>query len=340
MKSTPFKILLIESEAEQQSYLKELLREAAYLVETVEKPDLAIKKVLNQEVDLVICKNTRNEYSGFEIFKILKKYLRNVGIPFFLILDSPGSEDIVLGLEMGIDNFIFNPINQHALFCKIENHLRKTEELNIFQTSHFFDHFKTSVVAMVFVDNNKVVKVNEAFRKLHNGCSSEVINQPFADVFNVTNSKNNELNFRRFQNGIINECQLSNVSCKINHDFSFDINFFRGKHLNSGVYFAELMPAFYTHAIAGAAAGNHHDTNGLNGANNAETDDLLRHQSVLTDREYQIFELSAQGLPIKLIAHQLNLSERTVEKHRANIMSKTNAKNMIEAIVKIRSNGD
>ncbi len=46
--------------------------------------------------------------------------------------------------------------------------------------------------------------------------------------------------------------------------------------------------------------------------------------------------MSANGLPIKIIANELGLSERTVEKHRANIMAKANAKNMIEAIICIQ----
>jgi DNA-binding NarL/FixJ family response regulator len=65
---------------------------------------------------------------------------------------------------------------------------------------------------------------------------------------------------------------------------------------------------------------------------------ILCHQTKLTKRETQIFELSANGMPIKLIADQLNLSERTVEKHRANIMAKANAKNMIEAIARLKNN--
>jgi DNA-binding NarL/FixJ family response regulator len=40
-----------------------------------------------------------------------------------------------------------------------------------------------------------------------------------------------------------------------------------------------------------------------------------------------------EGLPMKQIADKLSISDRTVEKHRANLMVKTNSKNMIEVIV-------
>jgi two-component system alkaline phosphatase synthesis response regulator PhoP len=52
----------------------------------------------------------------------------------------------------------------------------------------------------------------------------------------------------------------------------------------------------------------------------------------LTTREKQILHLSSLGLPIKQIAAQLEVSQRTIEKHRANIMQKTDTNSIIEAI--------
>jgi two-component system alkaline phosphatase synthesis response regulator PhoP len=288
-------------------------------------------------VNLVICKSRVNEFNGFEIFKILEKYLRNCGIPFFLVLDSSEKEDMFIGLEMGIDNFIFHPYNEISLYCKIENQLKKGDELNIFATNHFSDFFNSSAIAMFFVTGNKVKKYNEAFYKMHNGCSTEMINLPVDTVFNIKANKQNEMNFRRFQNGITNECHLSNVSCNTNPGFNLDINFFRGNQLNSGIYFAEILPSIVTEMMLGNYTvqptfnmGVHENTDDFDIDNNY-------HQTKLTKRETQIFELSANGMPIKLIADQLNLSERTVEKHRANIMAKAQAKNMIEAIARFKN---
>lgn len=49
-------------------------------------------------------------------------------------------------------------------------------------------------------------------------------------------------------------------------------------------------------------------------------------------REIEVLSLSMEGLPSKLIADKLSISDRTVEKHRANLMEKANAKNIIEVI--------
>ncbi len=52
-----------------------------------------------------------------------------------------------------------------------------------------------------------------------------------------------------------------------------------------------------------------------------------------TKRESQILCMTMEGLPIKAIADRLAISDRTVEKHRASLMEKSGANNMIEVIV-------
>ena len=54
--------------------------------------------------------------------------------------------------------------------------------------------------------------------------------------------------------------------------------------------------------------------------------------NLITSRERQILELSATGCPIRQIAKRLGISERTVEKHRSNIIQKTKTENIMEAV--------
>ena len=52
----------------------------------------------------------------------------------------------------------------------------------------------------------------------------------------------------------------------------------------------------------------------------------------LSDREREVLEGLAQGHPNKTIAYDLGISPRTVEVHRANIMSKLKARSLSEAL--------
>jgi two-component system response regulator FixJ len=52
----------------------------------------------------------------------------------------------------------------------------------------------------------------------------------------------------------------------------------------------------------------------------------------LTKREREILERLAQGRSNKVIAHDLGISVRTVEAHRANVMAKMRVKNLAELV--------
>lgn len=53
---------------------------------------------------------------------------------------------------------------------------------------------------------------------------------------------------------------------------------------------------------------------------------------VLSEREREVLEGLAQGYPNKTIAYDLGISPRTVEVHRANIMTKLKARSLSEAL--------
>ncbi len=62
----------------------------------------------------------------------------------------------------------------------------------------------------------------------------------------------------------------------------------------------------------------------------ADRQSTVSRLSTLTDREREIMQLTIEGHTSKEIARQLDISYRTVESHRAHILRKTGAANLIE----------
>lgn len=64
-------------------------------------------------------------------------------------------------------------------------------------------------------------------------------------------------------------------------------------------------------------------------------DEVLRRLKILTPREKDVLELVMTGEPNKRIAFQLGISEKTVEFHRANVISKMGARSSADLIRRV-----
>jgi len=72
-------------------------------------------------------------------------------------------------------------------------------------------------------------------------------------------------------------------------------------------------------ALAAAAEASHEQE---------RSGETLRRLQTLTAREREVFEAMISGRPNKVIAHDLGISQRTVEIHRARVMNKMEAPNL------------
>jgi len=68
-------------------------------------------------------------------------------------------------------------------------------------------------------------------------------------------------------------------------------------------------------------------------------DAAARRFSSLTGREREVLLLMLAGHPNKLIAHHLNISQRTAEAHRAQIMTKTKTRNLVQLLQLFHDSG-
>ena len=67
-------------------------------------------------------------------------------------------------------------------------------------------------------------------------------------------------------------------------------------------------------------------------ARSQEIEQLVSRSERLTQREREVMQLVVAGKQNKLIAHELDVSQRTVEIHRARVMEKMEAKSLAELV--------
>lgn len=333
MKKSPLRVLLVGVFNESSKDLIPILEKNDYVVDTTEVLELAVQRITNEETNLVISSKQLNGYNGFEVYNQLKPYLLDAGIPFFMVPDKFDKDDVLIGLEMGIDNFIFPPLIESVVVHAIENELKKKSEINFHKTHAFKHYFFTTSVAMFFKSNGKISLVNEAFCRLTGTCGNKLLDTAIEELFFLEESETNKMNYRRFKSGVSDECLLKNIKWYKNHEANFDITFYRSKTNGPNDVFAEVVTSFCPSNNTGTEIlqGEFSSVYSYQKAEKEIEDCEVR----LTNREKQVYILSAEGMALKQIAAELNLSQRTVEKHRANIMQKTKTTNFIETMVKI-----
>jgi two-component system alkaline phosphatase synthesis response regulator PhoP len=330
MDSSNCRILLIVAR-EDQNHLpfRELLIKSGFEICLAHDAQEALSKIIECTPDLIICHNKLGEKTGLQLYHTLKPELIKRCMPFFLYLPNYQKEDVLIGLEMGVDNFIVFPFDETTVINKIQHQIDKAEKLKFFDTPGFHQSFEKSPVAKFITQNEQILKINSAFSRLVREPVDAEQLPKIEDVFDISYPETNEMNFRKCMNGLKNQCLFQAVRLKQHPVFKFDVHLVYIDYFGEELFMGEVVPVSEIN-------GNNNVHNRAESLNGHPVENMENESVPLTPREKEVLDWSAQGLPIKQIANILHISERTVEKHRANIMSKTNTNSIIEAIYAVQ----
>jgi diguanylate cyclase (GGDEF)-like protein len=67
------------------------------------------------------------DYSGFEICRILRESESNNLMPIIMISSQDAQEDILVGLELGADDYVKKPFNERELLARVRNIFRRID---------------------------------------------------------------------------------------------------------------------------------------------------------------------------------------------------------------------
>ncbi|HUQ85136.1 MAG TPA: response regulator transcription factor [Candidatus Limnocylindrales bacterium] len=117
-------ILLVEDDTDIQQFLKELLIDNGYVVDTASNGHAALEKFKNSTPDIIIMDLGLPIMSGEESVKKIKKINKNIPIIILSARDSMSA--ISKGINLGADEYISKPFVAEELLEKIKNKISKT----------------------------------------------------------------------------------------------------------------------------------------------------------------------------------------------------------------------
>ena len=118
------KIILIEDETSVVSFIKKGLQELDYEISVALDGTSGVKMAEDNNFDLIILDIMLPDINGIEVCKEIRKKNKTVPILFLTALDS--SENIVLGLESGGDDYLVKPFKFIELVARIKSLLRRS----------------------------------------------------------------------------------------------------------------------------------------------------------------------------------------------------------------------
>ncbi|WP_163325214.1 response regulator transcription factor [Draconibacterium mangrovi] len=321
MKTTQSNLLLIgESEVSSKMFIDVLAKEN-YHVTFVSNIEIAIQKLMKELPDLIICFYDINELNGFQVYNILDNEILKNEIPFIIIFNQFRKNEFFVAVELGIDSFIFPPFDQERILNIVQKQLIKNMERKAYGAIKFDSICRMIPYGVFVADDRLITQTNETFDKLANFTPKRNGSYLLSEVFALNTGYEDELKLSRFMNGLTKDCRLNRIKIHGRDKEYFNLYFsFVKKRGSSSKIIGVVIPLKDKEEVA--------EVNYLNNMNSVKYLD----PNVITARERQVLQLSATGVPIKQIAERLGISERTVEKHRSNIIQKTDCGNIMEAV--------
>jgi len=118
-------VLIVEDEPAMQAGLRDNLEVEGYDVDVAGDGHTGLKKMTEQEHDLVILDVMLPRMSGFDVLKAAR--MKGVKSPVIMLTAKGEEIDKVLGLELGADDYITKPFSLRELLARVKAVLRRTE---------------------------------------------------------------------------------------------------------------------------------------------------------------------------------------------------------------------
>lgn len=118
-------ILIVDDEEDILELLEYNLAREGFRVIRAASAEEALGSVRHQTPDLIVLDLMLPGVGGLDVCKNLKRDDRTMGIPIVMLTARGEEADIVLGLELGADDYVTKPFSTRVLVARIRNVLRR-----------------------------------------------------------------------------------------------------------------------------------------------------------------------------------------------------------------------
>jgi len=359
--SNNIKILLVEDDKALAITISNLLRVKGYDVTHANDGAAGIQKAFALLPDLILCDISMNEISGYDVFNVLKESSATAMIPFVFLTAKSDLKDIRFGMQLGADDYIVKPFEYDELLTSIATRLNKAEAHRKANEEKFLALSMISPYGIYIYQDDRFIEANPSLCATLGYSRQELLKIGF-----------NELIIDQDKTAAIDKISRCQRGFEKDIHISFRVNHQQGQVLNTELFGIEGLKVKGRSSLIGMLTISKqevHETQGLEKLSLSEIEEFEKAVDLIagkrsyvstelinklisvfrdneaikekpaedlicfSEREIEVLGYVCKGLSTKEIADKMFISSRTVEKHRANLMTKIDAKNIIEVII-------
>lgn len=119
-------VLIVEDDATMLRGLKDNFEFKGYRVLTAADGEEGLNTALNKKPDLIILDIMLPEINGYEVCRLIRK--ENLSMPIIMLTAKGEESDIILGLNLGADDYVTKPFSIKELLARAEAFLRRSRQ--------------------------------------------------------------------------------------------------------------------------------------------------------------------------------------------------------------------
>ena len=350
------KILLIEDDEVLAATVKNFLKIKGFEVIYADNGATGIQSAFSASPEAIVCDINIPVVDGYHVYKILNETPATYSIPFIFLTAKTSLKDIRTGMQLGADDYITKPFEFDDLLDAINIRMDKRQKILKINEDKFHSLLTNSPHGAFVCQKNRFIEVNRTLARYFGFSEMEMLKSSIVDLAN-NNDKNNvekafsdcialkqkefSLEFEakdKFKKTILlkltagysyykgEDCIVGSVVNLTGDSYSLRDTDLSSDELQELGKAIELFSQDYNliskdlvDKLSNIFTGRQYETTDV--------------QVELSEREKQVLEEVCKGKSSSEIAETLFISDRTVEKHRAAIVQKTNSRNMIEAVI-------
>jgi DNA-binding response OmpR family regulator len=120
-------IFIVDDEPDMVKIATDLLESDGFVVYSDTHPAQALKKIRTNPPDLVILDLRMPDMDGYHVCKELKADPKTKHLPIIMVSVKSEETDVVVGLEMGADDYISKPFRKRELLARVKTVLRRLD---------------------------------------------------------------------------------------------------------------------------------------------------------------------------------------------------------------------